>query len=213
MTKCVLLISGGVDSSILLLALAYREIEVYPLFVDMGHCASQAEALAVDAVSSYVREYYGHVNKVEMLVLHRFRKTSDGWMNKGYPFFTPFDDGSLKEGVPSGYVPGRNTLLVSAAYEYACFAKASHIAIGTNNADCETFPDCSVGWAKAMSSVLNANNIALNFDISLFNPFVGILRKDIEEAAKTCLPMGITMSCYYPDFLGKPCGECYSCKK
>ena len=132
MTRAVVLLSGGLDSTTAA-AMAKREgWELYALTLRYGQIHS-AELEAARRVAAAL----GVSRHVELAVdLSAFGGSSlvgDGDIPK---------DQLGHAGVPSTYVPARNTVFLSLALAWAEVLNAQHIVIGVNALDYSGYPDC-----------------------------------------------------------------------
>ncbi len=116
-------------------------------------------------------------------------------------------------GVPSTYVPGRNTILLSLAISLADAEGAEVIVIGANILDYSGYPDCRGPFLRAMekSARLGTKSGAAGARLKILAP---LLRLDkagiIRLALRLKVPLGLTWSCYRGG--RTPCGACDSCK-
>src|SRR5581483_6343948 len=56
-------------------------------------------------------------------------------------------------GIPSTYVPGRNTILLALAVSLAETEGAKHVVIGSNHLDYSGYPDCRPEFNRAFERV------------------------------------------------------------
>jgi 7-cyano-7-deazaguanine synthase len=195
--SAVSLLSGGIDSSVVL-ALAVRECkEVLALTFDYGQKARLREISAAGSVAVF----FGVPHMVVQLDFSRW----------GGSALTDADmDVPMKEvaGIPVTYVPGRNIVFISVAASIAQAKGFSKIYCGANSVDYSGYPDCRPEFIEQMQAVLR---IGMGFDISVEAPLIRVTKKGIIEKAKELgVPVQATWSCY----LGgkEPCGKCPSCR-
>ncbi|MBI5202899.1 MAG: 7-cyano-7-deazaguanine synthase QueC [Elusimicrobia bacterium] len=112
-------------------------------------------------------------------------------------------------GIPSTYVPARNTVLLAVAASLADATGASAIVTGANALDFSGYPDCRPAFHRAFESVLREGT--RSGKIRVLAP---LLRLDKEGIVRLALelgvPLGLTWSCYKGG--RRPCGRCDSCK-
>lgn len=118
-----------------------------------------------------------------------------------------------KEGIPSTYVPGRNTVFLSLAVSLADAIGAEGVVIGANAQDCSGYPDCRPDFISAFARTarLGTRKGRETGSLKVYAPLLrdgkdGIVRK----AFRLRVPLELTWSCYRGG--RRPCGTCDSCK-
>jgi 7-cyano-7-deazaguanine synthase len=204
MTRAVVLLSGGLDSTTAA-AMAKREgWELYALTLRYGQIHS-AELEAARRVAAAL----GVSRHVEMAVdLSAFGGSSlvgDGDIPK---------DKLGENTVPSTYVPARNTVFLSLALAWAEVLEAERIVIGVNALDYSGYPDCRPEFIAAFEYLASLATRAgvEGRPLRLYTPLqhlskAGIIRLGHELG----LDYSMTHSCYDPGPAGRPCGHCDSC--
>ncbi len=204
MTRAVVLLSGGLDSTTAA-AMARREgWELYALTLRYGqiHSAELEAARRVAAALAVTRH-------VEMAVdLSAFGGSSlvgDGDIPK---------DKLGENTVPSTYVPARNTVFLSLALAWAEVLEAERIVIGVNALDYSGYPDCRPEFIAAFEYLASLATRAgvEGRPLRLYTPLqhlskAGIIRLGHELG----IDYSMTHSCYDPGPAGRPCGHCDSC--
>lgn len=204
MQRAVVLLSGGLDSATAA-AMAQREgWELFALTLKYGQ-VHQAELRAARRVA----EALGVSRHVELEVdLKAFGGSS--LIGEGD---IPKDDlGHV--GIPSTYVPARNTVFLSLALAWAEVLDAERIVIGVNAVDYSGYPDCRPEFIAAFEYLASLATKAgvEGRPLRLFTPLqhltkAGIIRLGTELGVNYAL----THSCYDPGVDGGPCGHCDSC--
>ncbi|NEO87411.1 MAG: 7-cyano-7-deazaguanine synthase QueC [Spirulina sp. SIO3F2] len=117
------------------------------------------------------------------------------------------------EGIPSTYVPGRNTVFIALALSLAEAKGATAIYLGINAIDYSGYPDCRPEYLAAyqvlagLSSKIGVEGQA----IQLIAPLVKDTKVDIvRRAVQLGVPIAQTWSCYAGQV--EPCGRCDSCR-
>jgi 7-cyano-7-deazaguanine synthase len=114
-----------------------------------------------------------------------------------------------KEGVPSTYVPGRNTIFAALGMSLADAVGAEAVILGANALDCSAYPDCTPGFYAALQRV--ARQGTRRKGLRILTP---LMRMDkaaiVREALRLKVPLDRTWSCYRGG--RRPCGRCDSCK-
>ena len=116
-------------------------------------------------------------------------------------------------GIPSTYVPGRNTLFLSLAMSLADSVGAEVIVIGANALDYSGYPDCRPAFLDAFSKVarLGTRRGSEDKPLKILAPLLHLDKKGIVGLAeKVGAPLSLTWSCYAGG--ARPCGRCDSCK-
>ncbi len=116
-------------------------------------------------------------------------------------------------GVPSTYVPGRNTIFLSLAVSLADAVGASAIVIGANALDYSGYPDCRPPFIDAFSRVAKEGTKrgSEGKPLKILAPLLRLDKKGVVRlAAKVGAPLRLTWSCYAGG--RTQCGVCDSCK-
>jgi len=204
MKRAVVLLSGGLDSATAA-AMAKREgCELFALTMKYGQ-VHQAELQAARRVA----EALGVSRHVELEVdLKAFGGSS--LVGEGN---IPKDDLDAP-GIPSTYVPARNTVFLSLALAWAEVLDAERIVIGVNALDYSGYPDCRPEFIAAFEYLASLATKAgvEGRPLRLYAPLqhltkAGIIRLGTELG----VDYSLTHSCYDPRPAGRPCGHCDSC--
>lgn len=116
-------------------------------------------------------------------------------------------------GVPSTYVPGRNTMFLSLAVSLADAVGACAIVIGANALDYSGYPDCRPPFINAFSKVAKEGTRlgAEGKSLKILAPLLRLDKKGVVKLAeKVGAPLRLTWSCYAGG--KKQCRLCDSCK-
>lgn len=116
-------------------------------------------------------------------------------------------------GIPSTYVPGRNTMFLSLAVSLADAIGAPTIIIGANALDYSGYPDCRPPFINAFTKVAKEGTRlgANGKKIKILAPLLRLDKKGVVKLAeKVKAPLHLTWSCYAGG--RKQCGACDSCK-
>lgn len=208
MKKCIVLLSGGLDSSVMLAMAAEEKYdEVYALSFDYGQRHSpELECARLQAKLWGVKEH-----KTLRLDLRKIGGSSLTDLNIKVP-----KDSKYKDVIPSTYVPARNTIFLSFALAWAEVLEAEDIFIGANRQDYISYPDCRKEYFDAFEILANLSTRAsaegkLKFKIK--TPLLFMTKKEIiEKGIQLGVDFSKTFSCYDPDGEGKPCRSCDACR-
>jgi len=184
----LILMSGGVDSAVLLYAAEAEGRNVHALHVGYGQPAGGVELLAA-------------------------RELAEGQGVQLWNVQTqmPSMDAMLAAPGLGGprVVHARNAVLCSLAVSLAVDLDCSEVWIGCNAADRSDYPDCGKSFIKAMSETAY---YATDGKVRVRAPLLDVSKRAILRHAKRLgVPLEKTWSCYTP-LKGKPCGSCGSCK-
>jgi 7-cyano-7-deazaguanine synthase len=126
----------------------------------------------------------------------------------------PRDRDLAAPGIPSTYVPARNTIMLSLALGWAEVVGSSDIFIGVNALDYSGYPDCRPEFIAAFER-LAALATRAGVEGAAFRVHTPLIALDkaaiIRRGVDLGLDYGMTTSCYDPSPEGRPCGHCDSC--
>lgn len=202
--SCVVLLSGGLDSMVVAGLMKEAGHAVIALTVDYN----QRHQVELEAAAR-VAERVGVKRQVVLpLDLTRF-----GGSSLTADIAVPKD--GVQPGIPSTYVPARNTIFLSLALGLAEASGARDIAIGVNALDYSGYPDCRPAFVEAFQSLADLATKAgvEGQGFTIHTPLLHLTKADIaKEAARLGLDAGLSWSCYDPQPGGLHCGRCDSCR-
>ena len=201
--ETVVLLSGGLDSAVLLAQEAAQE-RVHPVYVSVGLAWERAE-LAMLRALLVAPVFSGRLERLAQLEFSmRDVYAPSHWAIRGVPpaYDTPDED---------VYLAGRNVVLLTKAAVLAASRRASRIVLGTlgNN----PFPDATPHFFAAMSRALS---LGLDHPVEVATPFSGLHKDDvIRRGEKLGVPLELTLSCMNPVEASLPvhCGLCSKCRE
>lgn len=190
MAKIVVLLSGGMDSAtVLALALANGH-ECIAVTFDYG----QANRSELHAAENIARE-----SGVQHVLV---RVQPDFWRGA-----SPLTGGDTSTAHIHGYVPGRNTLFLSMGLAIAESSGASEVHFGANAEDADEYPDCRLGFVRAMSLVAA---LGLRHPVEIRAPLLTKTKREVVELGKSLGAMlEWTTSCALDP--NGHCGKCRGC--
>ena len=205
MPDAVALLSGGLDSYT---AAAIARAEGFRLFAltlryGQRHTRELEAARAVAADLGVER----HLElEVDLSAFGGSSLTTDAPVPKD----RPLDTG----GIPSTYVPARNTVFLALSLAWAEALGAADIFIGVNALDYSGYPDCRPEFIEAferLASLATAQGVG-GTRVRIHAPLQHLSKAEIiRTGAALGLDYGLTHSCYDPGPGGRPCGRCDSC--
>ena len=203
--KCILLLSGGLDSATCLLLARNEGLEVHALSFDYG----QRHAIELDCARELARRYGAASHKVARLDLAVPSASALTDATRGVPRHALGDDP-----IPPTYVPARNTLFLAHALAWAEAIGARDLFLGANALDYSGYPDCRPEFLDAFERMANLGTKAgvegARFRVRA--PLLALSKAQIVSLARDLgLDFALTTSCYDPSPEGRPCGACDSC--
>src|SRR5215471_2740399 len=205
-SRCIVLLSGGLDSATCLLLAREDGFETLAISFDYG----QRHSIELERARALAGRYGAREHRIVRLDLPS--GGSSALTNRALE--VPRD--SLgREAIPITYVPARNTLFLSHAIAWGEAAGAGDIFIGANALDYSGYPDCRPEFLEAFETAANLGTKAgvegaLAFRIRA--PLLRLTKGDIVRlGARLGLDFSLTTSCYDPSVAGRPCGHCDSC--
>ena len=204
MSKAVILLSGGLDSTTVLAIAKEQNYDCYALSFDYGQKQrSELESSIAIAKKSNVIEH-----RIMKISLNDIGGSALTDKDISVPKFSDSDD------IPITYVPARNTIFLSFALAWAEVVDCQTIFIGVNALDYSGYPDCRPEFIEAFEAMANlATKQSVEGDkIQIKTPLINMTKAEI---IKKGLSLGIdyseTTSCYDANSLGEACGECDAC--
>ena len=201
--RAVVLVSGGMDSAVVLALARERGLECFALSVSYGQrhgselAAAAANAKALGAVAHKV------VN-VDLRSIGGSALTDD--------IAVPESGGP---GIPVTYVPARNTIMLSVALGWAEVLGASEIHCGVNAVDYSGYPDCRPEFIAAFEQLAHIATKAgvEGAPLQVVAPLMRMSKADIvREGQRLGVDFSRTVSCYQADGEGRACGHCDACR-
>lgn len=190
------LISGGLDSAILVGMLLRRGFRIQPFYVRSGLAWERSEHCALRSFLAAVGN-----DRLEQLVV----------------FDLPLDDvygehWSLNgDGVPDAaspdeavYLPGRNALLLVKPLIWCQLHGIERLALGILGTN--PFADAGPDFFRDFEGALNCGRQRA---VEVIRPFARLSKRQVMETGRD-LPLGLTFSCIAP-VDGLHCGQCNKC--
>jgi 7-cyano-7-deazaguanine synthase len=180
--KTLLLLSGGLDSTVVLADLLKKGRDVETLTFKYG----QTHPVEIEK-AKIIADLYNVPNTLVELPIPKMRT---------------FDS------VSSAFVPARNLIFLSVALNYALNKGIPTIAMGVNQTDEQGFPDCTSDFVSAFK---NAASYASPHIVHFETPLINLEKHEIVKLGVSLnVDFSITNTCYHP--INKlACGVCESC--
>jgi 7-cyano-7-deazaguanine synthase len=207
MNKAVVLLSGGLDSATCGAVARSRGFDLYALSFSYG----QRHGIELSAAGRVAQSLGVKQHRIAQADLRAFGGSllSDA---VGVPKDQQTTDGA--QGIPSTYVPARNTIFLSYALGWAEALECGDIFIGVNAVDYSGYPDCSPEYIEAFQNMANlATRAAVEGSgVNIHTPLIRLSKAEIILlGVKLGVDYGLTHSCYDPSPEGLACGRCDSC--
>ena len=207
-SKAVVLASGGLDSTVAA-AVAKRDgCRLFLLTISYG----QRHRLEIERARQVARALEAADHRVIEIDLRAFGGSS---LTSDQPVPRDRSETERRSGIPSTYVPARNTIFLSLALAYAETTEADAIYIGANVLDYSGYPDCRPEYLQAFERVARLGTKA-GVDgrgIEIRAPLLRLSKAEIIRLGVSLgAPLHLTHSCYDPTANGEACGRCDSCR-
>jgi 7-cyano-7-deazaguanine synthase len=209
MTDAVVLLSGGLDSATALAIARAEGFRPYALSFRYGqrHQAELAAAARVAAALGVAEHVIADID------LRRFggsALTGDLEVPRDRPL------AELGTGIPSTYVPARNTVFLSFALAWAEVLGATDLFIGVNALDYSGYPDCRPEYIAAyetMANLATRAGVEGQRRLRIHTPLIQLSKAQIiQRGLALGVDYALTSSCYDPDAAGHPCRRCDACQ-
>ena len=204
MSKAVILLSGGLDSTTVLAIAKEQNYDCYALSFDYGQKQrSELESSIAIAKKSNVIEH-----RIMKISLNDIGGSALTDKDISVPKFSDSDD------IPITYVPARNTIFLSFALAWAEVVDCHTIFIGVNALDYSGYPDCRPEFIEAFEAMANlATKQSVEGDkIQIKTPLINMTKAEIiKKGLSLDVDYSETTSCYDANSLGEACGECDAC--
>ncbi|MGN6282011.1 7-cyano-7-deazaguanine synthase QueC [Frateuria sp.] len=200
--NAVVLVSGGMDSAVVLAIAREQGFAVHALSVAYGQ-RHGSELEAAGRVAHALGAVEHKTVQIDLRSIGGSALTAD--------IDVPEQGG---EGIPVTYVPARNTIMLSIALGWAEVLGASDIFCGVNAVDYSGYPDCRPAFIDAFEQLANVATKAgvEGAGLRIHAPLMRMSKADIaREGQRLGVDFAQTVSCYQADAQGRACGHCDAC--
>lgn len=196
----VVLMSGGLDSCVAA-AVARRDFELACFHANYGQRTVARELAAFRAQA----DFFQAARRLEADLNYLGAMGGSALTDANLPM----PSGEDGPGIPSTYVPFRNSNLLAAAVAWAEVLGAEAVFIGANVLDNPGYPDCRPEYFEAFNHLIDLGTRP-ETHIRIHTPLInldkaGIIRLGLKLKA----PLELTWSCYQAE--AAACGQCSSC--
>jgi len=205
MSRAVILLSGGLDSTTTLAIAKSQGFECYALSFDYGQ-KQKSELISATEIAK-------HFGAVEHRIMHISLSDFGGSAltddNIEVPNFKESNE------IPITYVPARNTIFLSFAMAWAEVLDCQSIFIGVNALDYSGYPDCRQAYIDAFETMANlaTKQGVEGQKLSIVTPLIDLNKADIIKIGLSLgVDYSITTTCYQANDKGEACGVCDACE-
>ena len=190
MAKFIHLLSGGLDSTVLLYDLLDQGHKAHCILYDYGQRHIKELGFA-EATCAKLGVTYDRIALPPQL-FERSALTAGAESLVGQPTI----------------VPNRNMVLISMAASYALSHGCTAVSCAINSDDAEVYPDCRAEFTKHLNLALRCCHTRR---MEVHVPYIVRTKaKVVEIARRLNVPLGETWSCYAGG--DEPCGQCGACQ-
>jgi 7-cyano-7-deazaguanine synthase len=206
--KAVVLSSGGLDSTTAMAIALAEGFECYSLSFSYGQ-RHEFELTAAKKIAKKFDVKQHLVLNIDLGQIGGSSLTDDMDVPKNR------SAEEMRQGIPTTYVPARNTIFLSCALAWTDVLGASDIFIGVNAVDYSGYPDCRPEYIAAFEKMANLalkSTVEKKTSIHIRTPLLHMSKAEIiQTGIELGIDYSITHSCYDPDANGRACGMCDSC--
>jgi len=198
--KCVVLLSGGQDSTTCLAWAKknFKEVEAVSIFYRQRHQRELECATKICEISNTKQTI------IDCTCLSKIAKsnlvTKDGDISQKH---------ELDNTLPASFVPNRNMIFLSLVASYAYSNNIFNIVTGVCVTDYSGYPDCRNDFIE---SIQHSISLALGKSIAIHTPLMFLSKADIVMLMKELGHLDwykYTNTCY--EGFNPPCGKCPAC--
>lgn len=195
--RTCLLLSGGLDSSLLLDSLLKQRQYVAPIYIRCGLKWEKTELYWLNRFLKTLDSSYLEALEIVDIPLHSVYRSHWSVSGRGVPGFD-----SLDEAV---FLPGRNLLLLSIAAIHAVERDFSTVTLGILKGN--PFGDATPRFFSQLASCFKQ---ALSKSVRILTPLRRSSKPQLIKAAAYGFPFAFTFSCLRPQG-HRHCGRCNKC--
>jgi 7-cyano-7-deazaguanine synthase len=209
--NCIVLLSGGLDSTTVLALAKSQDYNCYALSFNYG----QRHNIELKSAKKIAQKFnvieHKIINLDFLAQLGGSALTDPTIAVPEYKSANNSPDSNTNE-IPSTYVPARNTIFIALALAWAEINNARKIFVGASYIDYSGYPDCRPEYFAAYNSLMN---LATKYkgQCQIQTPLLNLSKAQTIQLGHS---LGVnyfdTVSCYQADNQGKACGVCDSCQ-
>jgi 7-cyano-7-deazaguanine synthase len=194
--KVCVLLSGGLDSSVLTAVFTQRVKQVHPIYVRTGLLWENAELYWVKRfLAAIASSRLAPLKEIQLPLADVY---DSHWSLTGDNVPDHLSDDQEM------YLPGRNLILLAKTSLYCALNQLSVIALGPLKAN--PFPDSTAGFFAGFQELASQ---ALTYELKIIAPFSSFSKTKVVRLGRD-LPLYLTFSCARP-VRRQHCGACNKC--
>lgn len=192
------LVSGGLDSAVMLAELSRHEEAVFPIYVRCGLFWEQSELTFLDKFVSAISQ--PAIQPVQELVFPMDDLYQGGWYSSSrtVPGYREADE--------EWEIPGRNIILLAKTAVWCKLHGVQRIAHGTLAGN--PFPDATPEFFAGLEKIFSHG---LRHPLKIVRPLGRLQKAEIIRKGRN-LPLDLTLSCPMP-VEESHCGQCGKCRE
>ncbi|MEM9381058.1 MAG: 7-cyano-7-deazaguanine synthase QueC [Planctomycetota bacterium] len=211
--RAVCLVSGGMDSAVVLAEAIAAGFDAYALSFRYG----QRHAVELEAASRVAEAVGAAEHRVVAVDLSTLGGSA---LTDAIDVPKDRDEAEIGAGVPATYVPARNTVFLAVALGWAEVLGATDVFCGVNAVDYSGYPDCRPEFLRAFEALADLATAAGTEGGASFRVHAPLMASSKADIARRALELGVdlglTHTCYdpvaAPDGRTLACGRCDACK-
>jgi 7-cyano-7-deazaguanine synthase len=204
--RSVVLLSGGLDSTVTLAYALSKGEEVIPITINYGQRHGRELRAARDVASYYsLREHM-----IMDIDLTNF--STSALISQKIDVPEVISAEKIGREIPVTYVPARNIIFLSIAAGLCESVGAERLYIGANAVDYSGYPDCRAQFFRDFQRVLDVGTKAgvEGKPVRIVTPIIDLTKAQIIKLGRDLnAPIHLTWSCYRGG--ERACGRCDSC--
>jgi 7-cyano-7-deazaguanine synthase len=194
-SKCVVVLSGGPDSTVVAYWAKKQDYDIYCLSFKYGQIAEKE----TDCARQIAKAIDAPIKVIDMSNLKDIFMGVTSLCDRNIALTSDFSQPIV--------VPFRNAIFLSIAVSYAAGIGATQIFYGAHGSDAKNYPDCRPEFYKSLEETAW---LGTETTIQIQAPFCGISKAELLNiGAKLGVPFELTWSCYLD--AERHCGKCESC--
>lgn len=205
MSKAVVLLSGGLDSTTTLAIAKSQGFDCYALSFDYG----QKQKSELNSAKKVAETFNVIEHRTMHLSLNDIGGSALTDSNIKVPKFKPSNK------IPVTYVPARNTVFLSYALAYSEVLTCQDIFIGVNALDYSGYPDCRKEYIQSFEAMANlaTKQSVEGKKLTIHTPLIDLHKAQIiQKGISLGVDYSLTTTCYQADNEGGACGICDACE-
>jgi 7-cyano-7-deazaguanine synthase len=196
MTPQAVLVSGGLDSAILLAETARSGAVVHPLYIRHGLYWEPSELRHLRRFLEAIHS--SGLRPLTVLDMPVADVYGEHWSITGH------DVPDADSPDAAVFLPGRNVLLLAKAMLWCHLHGIPAVALAPLESN--PFPDATPGFFESYQELVND---AVDGSVQVLRPYAGLHKVEVMQRGRD-LPLELTFSCIRP-VAGKHCGVCNKC--